>query len=56
MPEKSICKENNGCRLIAFITGPGHFNISKERLDGYRKGLTECGLKIAPDLTEGCNL
>ncbi|HBL77076.1 MAG: transcriptional regulator [Bacteroidetes bacterium GWF2_42_66] len=46
----------NGCRRIAYIAGPGHLNISKERLDGYWQGLKDCGLKIDPDLLEGCNL
>jgi LacI family transcriptional regulator len=46
----------NGCRRIAFIAGPGHLNISKERLDGYQQGLLECGLDISPDLLEGSNL
>ncbi|MDX9881761.1 MAG: LacI family DNA-binding transcriptional regulator [Prolixibacteraceae bacterium] len=46
----------NGCRRIAYIAGPGHLNISKERLDGYRQGLRDCGLNIDPDLLENCNL
>lgn len=46
----------NGCRRIAYIAGPEHLNISKERLEGYWQGMKDCGLKIDPDLLEGCNL
>ncbi len=40
----------NGCRRIAYISGPDHLNISKHRKEGYLKGLEECGLEYNPDL------
>jgi LacI family transcriptional regulator len=46
----------NGCRRIAYISGPDHLNISKHRREGYLKGLKECGLKFNPDLLVECNL
>ncbi|KAF0236283.1 MAG: transcriptional [Prolixibacteraceae bacterium] len=46
----------NGCRRIAYISGPEHLNISKNRKEGYLKGLQECGLKLIPDLLVECNL
>ena len=46
----------NGCRRIAYISGPEHLNISKHRKDGYLKGLRECGLDFNPDLLVECNL
>lgn len=46
----------NGCRRIAYISGPEHLNISKHRKEGYLKGLQECGLKFNPDLFVECNL
>lgn len=45
-----------GCRRIAFISGPPHLNISKERLSGYSEGLRVCNLKPDPDLVEQCDL
>ena len=46
----------NGCRRIAYISGPEHLNISKHRKEGYLKGLQECGLEFNPDLLVECNL
>jgi LacI family transcriptional regulator len=46
----------NGCRRIAYISGPEHLNISKHRKEGYLKGLQECGLLLNPDLLVECNL
>lgn len=47
---------DNGCRRIAYISGPEHLNISKHRKEGYLKGLQECGLEFNPDLLVECNL
>lgn len=46
----------NGCKRIAYISGPDHLNISKNRKDGYLKGLEECGLLFNPELLVQCNL
>lgn len=46
----------NGCRRIAYISGPEHLNISKHRKEGYLKGLKECGLQFNPELLVECNL
>lgn len=46
----------NGCQRIAYISGPEHLNISKNRKEGYLKGLEECGLKFNPELLVQCNL
>ena len=46
----------NGCRRIAYISGPDHLNISIHRKDGYIKGLKECGLEFNPDLLVESNL
>ncbi len=46
----------NGLRNIAFINGPGHLNISKQRLTGYIEGLKECKLKISNNLLASCDL
>ncbi|HSH19533.1 MAG TPA: LacI family DNA-binding transcriptional regulator [Draconibacterium sp.] len=46
----------NGCRRIAYISGPDHLNISKHRKEGYLKGLEECGLKFNPELLVESNL
>jgi len=40
----------NGCRRIAYISGPDHLNISKHRKEGYLKGLKACGLDFNPEL------
>lgn len=46
----------NGCRRIAYISGPEHLNISKQRKEGYLNGLKECGLLFNPDLLVECSL
>jgi len=46
----------NGCRRIAYISGPEHLNISKHRKEGYLQGVKECGLEFNPDLLVECNL
>lgn len=46
----------NGCRRIAFISGPKHLNISKNREEGYLEGLMECKLPFHPELLVHCNL
>ena len=46
----------NGCRRIAYISGPGYLNISLNRKEGYLDGLKECGLEFNPELFVECNL
>ena len=46
----------NGFRKIAHIAGPPNLNITKERIEGYRQGLKECGLKFEPEFLLHCNL
>lgn len=46
----------NECRRIAYISGPEHLNISKNRKKGYLLGLKECGLEFDKDLLVNCNL
>jgi len=46
----------NGCKRIAYISGPEHLNISKNRKVGYLEGLKECGLKFDPQFLVTCNL
>jgi len=46
----------SGSRRIAYITGPEHLSISKERTSGYLAGLKKCGLEFRPELLEKCNL
>lgn len=46
----------NGCRRIAFISGPEHLNISKNREEGYLEGLKECTLSFHSELLLHCNL
>ncbi|MCK3684442.1 LacI family DNA-binding transcriptional regulator [Maribellus sp. YY47] len=46
----------NGCRRIAYISGPGHLNISRNRKIGYLKGLEECHIDFDPQLLVNCNL
>ncbi len=46
----------NGCKRIAYISGPEHLNISQNRKEGYLDGLKECGLKYDEDLLVHCNL
>lgn len=47
---------NNGYRKIAHIAGPSNLNISKERIEGYKQGLAECGLPFEPNFLTHCNL
>lgn len=55
---KSIIRHfhQNGCRRIAYISGPGHLNISRNRKEGYLQGLEECGIPFDPELLAECNL
>ena len=46
----------NGCRRIAYISGPEHLNISQHRKEGYIQGLQECGLRFNPELLVQSNL
>ncbi len=46
----------NGCKRIAYISGPEHLNISQNRKVGYLNGLKECGLEYDQDLLVHCNL
>lgn len=46
----------NGCRRIAYISGPAHLNISIRRKEGYLQGLRECGLTFQPEMLVTCNL
>lgn len=46
----------NGATRIAHIAGPSNLNITKERIAGYKKGLTDCGLSYDPDLVVRSNL
>lgn len=46
----------NGFRRIAYIAGPDHLNISRERTRGYISGLKSCGLEFNPELLVKCNL
>lgn len=45
-----------GCRRIAYISGPEHLNICKERLLGYKEGLFSCNQPFNPELLETCNM
>jgi len=47
---------SNGCRRIAYISGPKHLNISQNREMGYFDGLRECGLDYRTELLVNCNL
>jgi DNA-binding LacI/PurR family transcriptional regulator len=55
---KSVIRHffENGCRRIAYISGPGHLNISRNRKDGYLLGLKDCGMQFQPELLVECNL
>ena len=46
----------NGCKRIAYISGPNYLNISKNRKKGYLQGLKECNLRYDPELFLECNL
>jgi DNA-binding LacI/PurR family transcriptional regulator len=48
--------KENGNKRIAYISGPNHLNISKNRKEGYLKGLKECGLEFHAELLVECNL
>ena len=48
--------KENGNKRIAYISGPNHLNISKNRKEGYLEGLRECGLEFHPELLVECNL
>jgi DNA-binding LacI/PurR family transcriptional regulator len=48
--------KENGCKRIAYISGPNHLNISKNRKEGYIEGLKECGFEFQPELLVECNL
>ncbi len=45
-----------GYRRIAYVSGPGHLNISQERMAGYLAGLKYCNLPVIPELIEECEL
>ncbi len=45
-----------GYKRIAFISGPEHLNISRDRIEGYHSGLEKCGLKFDPTLLRQCNM
>jgi LacI family transcriptional regulator len=46
----------NGCRRIAYISGPEHLSITQNRNRGFREGLKECNLPFEEDLLVSCNL
>lgn len=46
----------NGCKNIAYISGPKHLNICQNRKRGYLQGLKKCGLTFKPELLAECNL
>jgi DNA-binding LacI/PurR family transcriptional regulator len=46
----------NGCRRIAYISGPGHLNISKNRKEGYLEGLQQYSLPFQSELFVECKL
>ncbi len=48
--------KQNGSRRIAYISGPNHLNISKNRKEGYLEGLKDCGLEFHSELLVECNL
>ena len=41
---------DRGCRSIAFVGGPGSFNVTRDRLDGYKQALSIRGIKIDENL------
>ena len=45
-----------GYLRIAYISGPEHLNISRERLTGYLSGLKVCNLPLIPEYLEKCRL
>jgi LacI family transcriptional regulator len=46
----------NGCRRIAYISGPEHLSITQNRNRGFREGLAECGLPFEEKLLVSSNL
>lgn len=46
----------NGCRRIAYISGPEHLSITQNRNRGFREGLAECGLPFEEELIVSSNL
>jgi LacI family transcriptional regulator len=48
--------KENGCKRIAYISGPEHLNISENRKQGYLKGLNENHFDFHPELLVECNL
>jgi LacI family transcriptional regulator len=46
----------NGCKRIAFISGPEHLNISQSRKNGYLRGMEACRLDFDQKLLVNCNL
>lgn len=48
--------KEEGYRRIAFISGPSHLNISRDRTEGYLLGLKESGLTFDPNLLRSCNM
>jgi DNA-binding LacI/PurR family transcriptional regulator len=55
---KSIIRhfKENGCSRIAYISGPEHLNISRNRKEGYIEGLRENEIEFHPELLVECNL
>jgi LacI family transcriptional regulator len=55
---KSIIRhfKENGRSRIAYISGPEHLNISKNRKEGYLEGLRENDIEFYPELLVECNL
>ncbi len=45
-----------GYKRIAFISGPSHLNISRDRTGGYLSGLKKSGLSYDPDLLRSSNM
>lgn len=45
-----------GYKRIAFISGPPHLNISRDRNEGYREGLRRVGFAFDPDLLRTGNM
>jgi LacI family transcriptional regulator len=45
-----------GYRRIAHIAGPAQLNITRERVQGYRQGLADCGLPFDEKLLVHCDL
>ncbi|WP_224994835.1 LacI family DNA-binding transcriptional regulator [Cesiribacter sp. SM1] len=54
--ELTIHLYKHGARRIAHIAGPSFLNITKERIEGYRKGLQLCGLTFDQNLLVHTNM